>query len=772
MANTNREINRTKSELFEEIKSLREQNAKLGVAEPKCKEIEDELEKYRAIFECTGDIIIISNADGKIIDANSRAVDSYGYSRRKLLSMNISDLRTPEQRAFIKEQLGKGIKNGNVYETVHKRNDGSTFPVEVSSRCIKTDSKQIIVSVVRNISERKKAEETRNRLASIVEYSDDALINLSLDGTVLSWNHGAERLYGFMANEAIGKNISIIVPKDRLPEIDKKISDIKKGKTLHGFETVRMCKEGKLVDVSITASPIKDVSGAIVGVSWTAHNITDRKKVERALELNEARYRAIFEQAAIGIDELSLDGRFLRANQRLCDILGYQKEELYQKHLKDITYPSDLDYNLMYLRRLIAGEISTFTIEKRAVRKDGAIVWLSSTVSLVHDAGKPKYFIGIIEDITDRRRIQDALKYSEERFHAVYDHAAMGIIMVDKNGIIIDANTTLIDMLGYSREEIVHRSIDDIIYNEDIDTGHEQFKKMVDHETDHYKVELRYQRKDGSILWVRLTESAVRISSGELYFGVGMVEDITERIQKNQLLLSEKLQSELYLDVMSHDINNLNQIAMGYLELAQENLNLNGEQKTLINKPLDALRSSTTVINNVKKLRNLREREYQYSILEIGQYLETIKSKYSSVPGRKAVIKYNPDCHCYTRANELLEDVFSNIVINAIKHSKDPVTINIKLEKVRNDKKDCCKVTIEDNGPGIPSNKKCELFERFTSDTNNNSGTAKKKGTGLGLYIVKTLVEDFNGKVWIEDRVPGDYTKGTKVIVMLPAVKK
>ena len=729
-----------------------------------CRRAKDDLKKYRHIFECVNDVILIIDPGGFIVDANKKAVLQYGYSKKELLSMNAIDLRVPGERQSLQERLRKCFMEECFYETVHQRKDGSTFPADVSARGLSINGERIIACVVRDISERKKAEETRSRLVAIVEYSHDALINVGLDGTILTWNKGAERLYGYTSKEAVGNDVSMLIPKKVSSDLDFVLNTVKSGKPVDGYETVRKRKDGKLVDVMIVASPIINPSGVVEAISWMARDITEHKRMEKDLRDSEERFRAIYEQAAVGIARMSIDGRFTNVNKKFCDIHNFTKEELIQKNVKDTTYPTDIEYILTYMRRLIAGEIPSFSIEKRNVRNDGSIIWVFSTVSLVRESGKPKYFIDIVEDITNRKRVEDALRYSEERFRAVYEGAAIGISMVDKNRIIIDVNKSYASMLGYTVEELVHRSINDLIFPEDLSKDIAYCKRMKEGEVNHYQVELRYIRKDGGMVWTRMTSSGVRDIKGELAFSIRMVEDITERKSADEEILRAKQQAELYLDVMSHDIQNINQIAMGYLELADNTLGLTGESRELIKKPLDALENSSKLINSIRKLKEIREKEQRYEVVDLNNVLKEVISAYSAIPNRKVDINYNSDTHCKVKATHLLRDVFANILGNSIKHSTGNLEINIRLDSVNVDDQKYCRIRIEDNGPGIPDSRKCSIFDRF------NKAPDQFKGKGLGLYIVKTLLNEFDGDVWVEDTAPGDYTKGARFIVMIPAI--
>jgi signal transduction histidine kinase len=221
-----------------------------------------------------------------------------------------------------------------------------------------------------------------------------------------------------------------------------------------------------------------------------------------------------------------------------------------------------------------------------------------------------------------------------------------------------------------------------------------------------------------------------------------------------------KDQAEFYIDLLSHDINNMNQVAMGYLELAIEKVKDGKYDPVLFARSMAMIKNSSDLIENVRRVRKIKDEGSQQEILDLGNVLSDVVSQYSAVPGRDVIINYRSATGRMVMASPLLRDVFTNLVNNSIKHSKGPVTLDLDVTNAVNN---FYMVVVADNGPGITDEMKTNIFDRFT-------GGYIVKGTGLGLYLVKTLVESFNGSVWVEDRVPGDFSKGCKFIVMLPAV--
>jgi signal transduction histidine kinase len=241
----------------------------------------------------------------------------------------------------------------------------------------------------------------------------------------------------------------------------------------------------------------------------------------------------------------------------------------------------------------------------------------------------------------------------------------------------------------------------------------------------------------------------------------------TELASLSSSLRDARDQAELYLDLMGHDISNMHQIIGGQLELAQEIMNeedcLKAQYKELIDTSLETLERSARLIDNVRKLQRVKHREFKEESIDLNELLSNIVKEYEFMLPANS-IKFTGDGRSRVMANTLLHDVFTNLVSNAIKHSKDNnVNINIILENAKTNGKNYYKVSVEDNGPGIPDDMKGKIFNRL------QRGQTQARGTGLGLYLVKSLIDSYHGKVWIEDRIKDDHSKGSRFVVLLPA---
>jgi PAS domain S-box-containing protein len=258
-------------------------------------------------------------------------------------------------------------------------------------------------------------------------------------GKIIYVNEEVQRSTGRMLGQAVPQELGeyrdlqesggleLLHPDGRPYEIEEwpLRRSIASGERVRGEEIIHLLADGTQVWARYDSSPIYDEEGRIVMGVLVAQDITEQKRTEEELEESEGRFDATFEQAAVGIAHTALDGRWLRVNWRLCDFLGYTREELLQKTFQDITHPDDLEPNLEGRRQLLAGEIESFSMERRHIRKDGSIVWGNLTVSLVGEpSGEPAYFIAVIEDTSERKRVE---KEMETRTHQQAVVAELGL---------------------------------------------------------------------------------------------------------------------------------------------------------------------------------------------------------------------------------------------------------------------------------------------------------------------------------------------------------
>jgi PAS domain S-box-containing protein len=284
----------------------------------------------RSLIEASLDPLVTINPDGKISDVNAATVRVTGHSREGLIGTDFSKYFTEPEKA--RAGYEKVFRDGLVtdYELGIRHRDGHVTPVMYNATVYRDESGNVIgvFAAARDITERKKAEEEQLRLAAIVEHSEDAIIGKSLDGIILSWNAGAERIYGYSATEAIGQHISMLVPLHQIDDMGYILGKIRSGEPVLHYETVRRNKGGKDLHVSLTVSPIKDVKGNLIGVSTIARDITEQKKAEEAIRRANAYNRSLIEASLDPLVTIDPDGKISDVNAATVRVTGFLREEL------------------------------------------------------------------------------------------------------------------------------------------------------------------------------------------------------------------------------------------------------------------------------------------------------------------------------------------------------------------------------------------------------------------------------------------------------------
>ena len=274
--------------------------------------------------------------------------------------------------------------------------------------------------------------------------------------------------------------------------------------------------------------------GEAVRMTGTISDISDRKLAEQALQASEQRFRAVFEQAAVGVAEMdTATGRFLSVNQRICEINQRSREEMLQMTFRDLTIPEDLQNSLQHMAELKAGKIRSYNLEKRNVLPDGTLKWVNLTVSPMWLPGEPALrHVAVVEDITERKRVEQALQESEQRFRAIFEQAAVGVAVIDTpTGHYLSVNQRMCEINRRTREEMLELTFMDVTYPDDLQDDLNQMEDLKAGRIASFNMEKRNMAPDGALTWINLTVSPMWRPGEPPLRHIAVVEDITERKQ-------------------------------------------------------------------------------------------------------------------------------------------------------------------------------------------------------------------------------------------------
>jgi len=738
----------------------------------------DELDLLRSVFDLSGDAIFFLDGEGRFLEANKVACERYGYSRDEFRRIHVSEVNAPEQARQVPERIAKVKSEGGAFfETVHRAKDGRLIPTEVNSRLIRRGEAPFLISICRDISERKRVENKLAQLAAIVESSEDAIIAKDLDGTILNWNNGAMRLYGYSAGEAIGKSISMLVPEGIPDETRDILERIKRGETVNHYETTRIGKDGKRIEVSLSVSPILDAYGMVVGASTIARDIRDQKRAEAALRMREEEFETILRTATDGFWITDCQGRFLEVNDAVCRNLGYSRDEMLRMSVSDVEALDKQDEIVQRIRKIIEKGSDRFDGKHRC--KDGAM--LDVEVSVNYVASPNECFFAFLRDNTARKRAEGILQMASAYNRSLIEASLDPLVTIDEPGEITDVTVATEMVTGLPREHLIGTDFSD--YFTDPERARSGYQKVFrEGAVQDYELEIR--GREGFVTPVLYNASVYRDDSGNIIGVFAAARDITERVRaeterrrlEEQVRHAQKLESlGILAGGIAHDFNNILMAIMGHADLAQSKLSNVSPVRIHLLEIEKASRRAADLCRQM--LAYSGKGRFLVESLDLNELIKDMGHMLEMSVSKKATLQYRflPDLPRIDADAAQVRQVVMNLIINAseaIGGSSGAITVATGalrcsrdlLREIRPDEElpEGLYVSLEvtDTGVGMDEPTRKKIFDPFF--------TTKFTGRGLGLAAVQGIIRGHGGVIQVASE-PG---KGSTFRVLLPASGK
>ena len=732
--------------------------------------------------------VLITDLAGTIVWVNPPAEAVYGSTREEITGQSIYKLLTPPDADRFRLLLGQ-IQQGNAIQSVemrYLRKDGSAAELRLRLCPVLNEAGFVsgILCYATDLSTRNRAvrdERNASFLAAVVSSAEDAIISKDLNGTVMSWNPAAERIFGYTAAEMIGRPISLLIPANHPDEEPQILERIRSGERLEHYETQRRRKDGSIIDVTITISPIRDRLGRIIGASKIARE-TQRKRMDLA-QRDQSLLAAIVSSADDAIISKDLNGIVRSWNQAAEKIFGYTAEEMIGEPITKIIPAAQLHEEPMIIERIRHGErIEHF--ESTRQRKNGSLVQVSLTISPIKDSmGRVIGASKIARDITQRKRWQQA-EVAESFLGAIVESADDAIIGKDLDGIVTSWNRAAERLYGYSEKEIIGKPISILIPPDHPDEEPTILERIRRGERiEHY--ETSRIRKDGGVIHVSLTVSPIRDSLGRIIGASKIARDITESKQiegREREVLRQAQEAKRQAEVAREQAENASQMKDEFLatvshELRTPMTSILGWTRMLASGQLDADRQNKAlniIERNAKTQAQLIEDLLDISRIVSGKLrvdfrsidlkavvtaaTEAVKPAAES-KGIRIEFTFSSDISPIIGDADRLQQVVWNLLSNAIKFTPKGGSIRVELRRAGSQ----IELRVIDNGMGIAPEFVPHVFERFTQA--DNSITRSRGGLGMGLAIVKSLIEMHGGVVSASSEGQG---QGAVFTVKLP----
>jgi PAS domain S-box-containing protein len=637
-----------------------------------------------------------------------------------------------------------------------------------------------VISIVRNITERKRAEaaliEERHLLHTLMDNLPDMIYFKDRESRFTRINNAHAKAFGLEdPAQAVGKTDFDFYTPEHAKEFHRDEEEIiRTGQPVVGKEEKESWPDGRETWASTTKMPLRDAQGQIVGTFGISRDITKRKDAEEELRRSEAKYRSTVLNIPEVVWTVTSEGRFVFITPNIERLSGYTAEEVHQYGLRlffESIHPDDQP-RVKEASAALFRKGQPYNVECRARRKNGEWIWVHDRAVGTFERDGVRYANGLLSDITERKRAEEALRESEEHFRRFIENVPLGVYRTTPDGRVLMANPALLRTLGYdSWQELASRNLE----SEGFEAGRPRsaFREQIEREGEVGGLEAAWKRRDGSVVFVRESARAFRADDGRVLYYDGVVEDVTERRRlEEQLRQAQKMEAVGRLaGGVAHDFNNLLTIVIGYSDLLLKKLTASdgirpcleeikkaGERAALLTRQLLAFSRKQVLQPQILDLNSLLTNVDEMLRRVIGEDIELV----TRLPSGLGRVKADPG---------QIEQVIMNLAVNARDAMPQGGQLTLEAANAELDSSYVSShgsvlpghyvmIAMSDTGIGMDAGTQAHIFEPFF--TTKEQG----KGTGLGLATVHGIVKQSGGSIWVYSE-PG---KGTTFKVYLPRI--
>jgi PAS domain S-box-containing protein len=718
--------------------------------------------RFRSLIENSSDAIVLTDKHLNVLyqSPSSERITGFtsqeGFLNRGLDYVHDDDVeKTEKMFTELSHHPGSTIPFQNRF--LHKKGHYIWIDGLITNLLDEPHVNAFVVNY-RDVTGRKEMEEQQALLTSIVSSSEDAIVSKTLEGVITSWNLGAQKLFGYSADEVIGRNISILIPPDRLNEEPLIIKKIQLGELVNHFETKRIKKGGDVVHISLTISPILNKKGVIIGASKIARDISERRLAAQKLAASEQRFRALIENSSDAIVLNDKNSRIIYQSPSVSRILGYSLQERIGKPVQDYVHPNDYESLVDLHKNLKRNAGRPLSFQYRFKRKNGDFIWLEGVVTNLLDDPNVNAIVANYRDITARKEADEALELTIDRFKQAQQIAHLGHWEVDFATKKSSWSDEAFRIFGIEPDTI--QASQELFLSTIEPDDLEWVKSTMDHSAQNlepFSIRHRIRLGDGStrtLLSVGRYEFDKSKKPLRLY---GISLDVTELREKEKKLEEANKDLETFIYKSSHDLRSPIASLLGLINVARADIT---DVKALsyldmVNEVV--LRQNKMLLNliDVMAIRNqkviARSFEIEPLVTEVLLSLESMEG-FNKV---KFSVNLKMDKPMQTD-RKLLKTALLQLIENSILYaSEHGAETHIQIAC---DEQDNILLEVADNGTGIPNESLDKIFDMFYR------ASFLSKGSGLGLYLAKTAVERMGGRI----TVSSEERKGSTFFIRLP----